>query len=234
MVTHQGCPQTPQTCQRPRPLVLVFGGSGFKRRFGVFQKGQLFGGAGAVEDRVSVGETAKAFDDSQVTLGIGHQIGPTNTVAHQEQGQPLSLQAFGMFERQINEEAAISPEAQIMGIVDHVVSQGQRHGVGGERVCRVTEDVARGLIEQQQKRQAAGRRLSPGLESTGHSLPVSVQPRLPDLLVEPLIRCKPKRPGGGREPEVENGKRALHTRCAVLKSQALEHLPLCDRRRFRP
>jgi hypothetical protein len=154
----------------------------------------------AAENDVTVRKPPEALNDLLVAQHVFHLLegalagaaamllGPA---PEQGDGAGLVLGILGMFERQVEEEAAVERGASIEAALDRGVGGGARPGVAGKGAQRAAMDVARELVEQQHERQRTVDGAHPIVEIADAGRRHVGAEAVADLLVEARVLFEP-------------------------------------------
>ena len=141
-------------------------------------------------------------------LLIGLRLGMET---REEVHRPLLVRhILGMLEGQIEKAPPVERQTKIEAAPERCIRDLPRPCITQERLRLAAIDIARHLVEQNEERKAAIRRLLPVVEcATLRCMYGGTKPRA-DIVVESLVTLEPQRPGAFGEPEIENCARVGH------------------------
>ncbi len=144
-------------------------------------------------------EAPEAHDDVAMHLGVA-RVPRIACRADQPHGERLQRQILRMLERHVEEDAQRHGCRLIVAGGDGALRREARQTIGSEGVRRIPVDVARDLIEQEDQRQGALRRLVPRRPFTPRCNMVSGFKPGAEQGVEAVVALEPLfRPGPGPE-----------------------------------
>src|SRR3546814_493671 len=155
-------------------------------------------------EKIGGGKGAEVGHDHEMAFRIVEII--ANAERIKQPDRPLLIpQIFGMLEGQV-EESPVSGCHRLIGTaIDGKPGFAQRHPVGCKRQRRAAVDIARELVEHNDSRKPAFRRLSPRLDISPGKRQVGFGKTPADILVDRIGTGKPLLARQLREPEIQNG-----------------------------
>ena len=174
-----------------------------KRRAFLFQKLKLFRRAGAAEYGVAVRVAAEAVDDGFVLFFMYQGMGGVAGKEFQREG--VDFAAFAVHERHQHHVPPCVGQIGETGLFGGFLGKHLRHGVAGEGLRVVAEQVARELVEHDDFRQAAFKRGAPSVEFGAGGMLPKVGKAAMDGLVEFGAFGEPEGAVFFGEPKIEYG-----------------------------
>jgi len=172
-----------------------------ERILGLLQKLDLIGCRKSAEDRVTVRKPAITRNDIAVCHRIPKQI-VVAEAADEFDRAVLVGKMFAVFERQVQEQAAIFVETLIKLAVDRAASHSQREMIGYKSARRGSKHVARELIkgDDSGQRPVGGHRRTVMIEMT-HDMLVDCEKPCSNHRVDIGVRLEPDGPIEFLEPK---------------------------------
>lgn len=151
-------------------------------------------------------KAAETLDDAVVMLGPSVIVRSLHPGLEQLHLPALIRHVLRVLQRQIEEPADVALRRQIVPGLKRAVREHSRQRVGGEGVRRAPEAVPRKLVQQDQQRQRALRRLRPVIQLAPGRGDMGVMEAPPELGVKGVVLGEPLR-RTGLFPEGDDGGR---------------------------